>query len=425
MANPNEILCDACTRNGLEEDAVVFCKQCQEYYCTSCANYHKNFKISRLHVLLQFGGGLFSPSIWNGHSNGYEHFDLAEDRSSLASGRVKSHRSSNKAQSAKTITSIKSTNSSSFRTITDQNSRFDVKRKGLVPKALGEFNVKTKNDTKPCFVTGMACLDDGRVVIVDYNNKRLKLFDKNYKFVTDLEAPFCSWGVAFVEGKIVAVSNAYKIDLYIIEPKKIQISSKSFKVSGHCTDISYRNGQYALAADTHTERPYVIILDYHGSLRYTCREIRANGKKTTKCHGIVIDPVDKGDTVIISDVKWNRVVCLSYVTGKALWQLPVEGSPWGLVFVDDYLLLADNQKSTILNIDVFRLSKETLLFGKNGIKNPSVICVQHKTGRLLVTGSDSDVVKTFSLSSPTNGALSGKSDKNQEAVKKESCCVIS
>ena len=55
--------CDSCQARGLEAtNAIVFCTTCNEFYCSLCTDYHKGFKLTRDHVLVDANTRLNSDS---------------------------------------------------------------------------------------------------------------------------------------------------------------------------------------------------------------------------------------------------------------------------------------------------------------------------------------------------------------------------
>lgn len=55
--------CDSCQARGLQATkAVVFCTTCKELYCDLCTDYHKGFKLTRDHVLVDANARLNSDS---------------------------------------------------------------------------------------------------------------------------------------------------------------------------------------------------------------------------------------------------------------------------------------------------------------------------------------------------------------------------
>lgn len=49
---PNRKLCEACLRDGDEEEALDFCLSCIEYLCKLCAKYHKKNLATRDHIII-------------------------------------------------------------------------------------------------------------------------------------------------------------------------------------------------------------------------------------------------------------------------------------------------------------------------------------------------------------------------------------
>lgn len=63
----------------------------------------------------------------------------------------------------------------------------ELKRRRAIPQ--GMFGVKILDDEFDCNITGAAFLPTGDIFLVDQANKKLKLFDKSYKFKTSAQMP--------------------------------------------------------------------------------------------------------------------------------------------------------------------------------------------------------------------------------------------
>lgn len=62
-----------------------------------------------------------------------------------------------------------------------------TKKRHAIPQ--GAFGIKILDDEHDCNVTGAAFLPNGYVFLVDQANKKLKVFDKKYKFVSSAQMP--------------------------------------------------------------------------------------------------------------------------------------------------------------------------------------------------------------------------------------------
>ncbi|KAL4222214.1 hypothetical protein ACF0H5_018252 [Mactra antiquata] len=74
------------------------------------------------------------------------------------------------------------------------------------PVLSGTFSGRTPSDTEACWFTGITCLPNGQVVLVDRNNSKLKLFGTDHKLITELDLQFQPYGITLVSACDIAVS---------------------------------------------------------------------------------------------------------------------------------------------------------------------------------------------------------------------------
>ena len=71
-------------------------------------------------------------------------------------------------------------------------------------------SVKLDDDKKDCWVTGMAVTHDGRLIVTDFENKKVKTFNTAMCFLTSLTLSFHPWAVALVDANEAVVSMSSK-----------------------------------------------------------------------------------------------------------------------------------------------------------------------------------------------------------------------
>lgn len=78
--------------------------------------------------------------------------------------------------------------------------------KGWKVEFVKVFDVKMEDDIKDCWYIGVVFFSDGRFVLVDCFNWKLKLFSKNYWFLNSIFFIMKFWDVIVVgENEIVVI----------------------------------------------------------------------------------------------------------------------------------------------------------------------------------------------------------------------------
>ncbi|XP_045176773.2 uncharacterized protein LOC123537202 [Mercenaria mercenaria] len=166
----------------------------------------------------------------------------------------------------------------------------------------GTYSIRTDADTKPCFVTGTCQLQDGRIVITDSENCRLKVLDPNRFKVTashKLQSNPCS--ISYMkENKVsVAFANCEVAIVDILE--EIEIRS-SFKIKHVCKGLAYDNGSLYVCTG-HMIEIYSETGDKKTSLQpaSTDVKIRCPTSISISKNGGIIYVSDKDKGIVIMD----------------------------------------------------------------------------------------------------------------------------
>ena len=104
--------------------------------------------------------------------------------------------------------------------------------------------VKIDEDCKDCFVTGMCSMPDGRVVLADKNNYKVKVFDSNSSLISYVTLPAEPWDVDSVgECEVVAsLPNAMCLFTLIVHDqitigRRIDVGKKCYGVIFSCMEF--------------------------------------------------------------------------------------------------------------------------------------------------------------------------------------------
>lgn len=115
----------------------------------------------------------------------------------------------------------------------------DTKRKTHLKKAdldkvsakiVRTFSAKTKHCKNNCLFRGIICLKDGRLLLLDILNFKLKMFDNKCNIICSEETRGSGWGVAKVSDNEIAVLIDNKhVYFYKITKEKFVLQTQTFK----------------------------------------------------------------------------------------------------------------------------------------------------------------------------------------------------
>ncbi|KAK3108527.1 hypothetical protein FSP39_009954 [Pinctada imbricata] len=327
-ASVSEWLCEPCKENGEDIKARTQCNECHELLCEPCSNHHLRSKISKHHHLtelvqfIQKSTSTNDPSTSKPTSTSVNEDELASDfleTVTLTEDTVLYHG----AQVAVESTSV--TSKQEKRTISKQ----DDPRRLKATKCL-EFSVKRPEDKKKVYVTGVLGVSDN-VVVVDYDNNMLKLFDYNGTYISSTELKHYTWGITYVRDSMFATCGGGNT-VYLLaictqgifrRRRSVVREDVSYHVDHWADGIHYNGTYYCIL---HRWDNAITILDRQGR---QVREIitkEACGKKFTFGWDIHMD--SDTNNIYVPCHYEDGVLCMT-IDGKALWFTPLS-RVWGI-----------------------------------------------------------------------------------------------
>ena len=102
------------------------------------------------------------------------------------------------------------------------------------------YEVQGQRDTAVCDINGSCIMEDGSILLTDWNNTNIKLLSSTYKVTDTCDVPGIPWAVCCTGNKEVAVSLhlLQKIQFVSVKENKLQLTH-SFKVRQKCRGVSY------------------------------------------------------------------------------------------------------------------------------------------------------------------------------------------
>ena len=154
--NPDEaliFLCHTCKLVGKNLDAVGFCNTCNKYFCDKCANKHFTDPITKRHKLMEI--------VQNEQPQSHPEY------------RRQPHRQKRKKKKkGKEMSKREYLNKQLKATKSKQTLQFEQ-----------ELDFTLEEDSFECWVSGFDVMLDGKVVVADGSNCKLKFYDKYYNFL--------------------------------------------------------------------------------------------------------------------------------------------------------------------------------------------------------------------------------------------------
>lgn len=261
------------------------------------------------------------------------------------------------------------------------------------------YNIKTRDDTCACYISGICQLPTGQTVIVDNSNSKVKLLSKAvYLVIDELKLPIYAEDVCHITGTDMAVTLwDWKDDKYIsnqiwfVQAWKGKLSHIRTVLLDHaCGGIAYRNCQlyvgswnalylYKLSGEKVTKLYEDKSGDYTTVHRFTLSE---DGSKIyiTNCKRSLIVSLDSSglqlSTLSDPEIFWPRDVCVAE-----------NGS----------VLVCGRGSHTVIQVDrEGRRKLATLTTEAKGVRQPISLCFIKQAQKLLL-GQDGDHMLALQL----------------------------
>lgn len=243
------------------------------------------------------------------------------------------------------------------------------------------FRGQTPNDRENCSLTGAVFIGNGRIVLVDQVHRKLKLFDHQYKWITEKVLSVRPYDIASCSGTDVAVTlpKEKKVLLFSVKDTEFSIVG-GFQTGAKCFGIGCTQDLFAISC--YTSPPSVKIMSRDG------RELKVFTRDQFG-QDLFFFPdyitVDKdGSNLFVTD-RYKKSVLSLTLKGEKRWEIRYHHlkGPRGVAVHGTRLFVAGNRSHNVLE-----MSTEGQIMGAiiiDGISNPHKLCVSPGGDRVLVT----------------------------------------
>ena len=251
-------------------------------------------------------------------------------------------------------------------------------------RKLGRYNVKLPHDALNCYITGMAITNDDRRLLIDHDNKKVKLFSHDMKLLSSLSLPYEPWNSAVLSDR-EAVVTTLDNSLIALNISGRHMSIKSTKpLSYSVWGISkYRE---KLVVTSLIPRPASVkLIDKTGRV-YWSVATNDQGKSLFETPLYVTSDIERS-TVTVTDRGNEYLTVLNGDTGAIInrWQVN-DKSPQGVTTGPSgytYVCYHGSREVAVLTGDL--IEKRTLLSQQDGLSERPLAIVFDKSKGQLIT----------------------------------------
>lgn len=96
-------------------------------------------------------------------------------------------------------------------------------------KIISNFNAATSTDEEKCHFKGIICLSNGKTVIADRYNSKIKLVDKNGKIINETQVSGTLSGLTRISDNSFAIVQTHKVSFYTVDNRDLH-EQRNFKL---------------------------------------------------------------------------------------------------------------------------------------------------------------------------------------------------
>ena len=295
--------CDICFEDDSRNvKATSYCDDCVQFMCTKCNTVHKRLNSTRGHVVKT---GTAMPR-------------SQADKPHCSTGSVEDV--SKSISSPETVSSTQLPHTGPAENFPaaagkSQSARHSVALTQLKGRKLKRCNVKLSYDRCCCEITGMAITNDGRRLLVDYNNDKVKLFSRDMKLLSSLSLSDPPSDIAVLSDKeAVVTTDNWSLKLLDISGSKMSINDTT-NVSYGVDGISQYGEKFAVTS--YSPKPASVkLIDKTGRV-YWSMSTDDQGQWLFSQPGYVTSDTER-NIVTITDWGNNTLTVLNGDTGDVI-----------------------------------------------------------------------------------------------------------
>ncbi|KAK3083198.1 hypothetical protein FSP39_016507 [Pinctada imbricata] len=264
------------------------------------------------------------------------------------------------------------------------------------------ISVQEKNDfvisqscRKQCWITGMAILPNGEIVMTDYHNETVHLYDSDFNVLSIERISPSSYDVTFVSANEILLTRPDAPDgiiTYNVKNRRLE-PEKALKIGIHARCLNYNNGTLAVCSQNVVE----FFTKDNEYWVFRVKKIFA----TTKFMYVAVD--SHKDVVYLTNQQYPdpEVMALS-ISGQILWRV-THGElnfPSGIAMLDRNIVIASWDQCKLLQFSesgnhIGTIAMINLAFPwKLCIHDNRILVSQHKS---TIDGQSKKTIKVFEI----------------------------
>ena len=182
---------------------------------------------------------------------------------------------------------------------------------------IGTFNIKTKDDRNNCWINGIAITPSGQRLLVDQNNKNVKLFSQDMTFLSSVSVSGRPWDITMMNDREAVVTVGKSLVFLVVSDRQLRIE--------HTIDLSFEsygntniNDKLIVTAGAVRYPTQVKALNMQGTeqwsvgqslfkdARYVCNSNDGHSVAVTDCDNSTVTVLDVNTGAVITSRQLER-----------------------------------------------------------------------------------------------------------------------
>lgn len=235
-------------------------------------------------------------------------------------------------------------------------------------------------------ISGVGVLFDGRVVLVDQEHYTVQLYDRNYRFLSELKLDSRPFDVAVIsDNKIVVSLQSERVLKFILVSGDglSFVADLGVPCDMVCYGVCRGGGNYCVCCGDE-----VWILSDDGRVVNRLKTDKTGNSLFVQAEYVTID--NTGNVLFVSDSGSNKILAIQ-VDGRRLWEFSYQGfKPAGLKCVDLYIYVCDRDQHRVLMLNMDGHVVKQSIVGR--LENPRALCFHNAATQLIVTQMRNDAI---------------------------------
>lgn len=260
------------------------------------------------------------------------------------------------------------------------------------------FNVKFEDDTDDCCITGLSVTDEGKILMVDCYNRKVKYLSAEGELISSILVPGEPFDISIV-GKSEAVvtmwENQKKILIISFNNEDLDLKS-IICLRNRVLGIASVENDFAVSCDD--TNPGVMLIDRAGKTKW--HQYFKEGRRLFKAPGYIITLLIKDvPHVIVSDKDLHTLTVIEAKTGEVVKVCYLSKTgPYGLTSWHGNVIVSYCYSAGVCIWTPDLSEHRVLLSIRNSIKRPHAIAFNPLTNDLLLSSWRCNTMERFKIS---------------------------